>query len=231
MGLWLYIRYMILNSLGKGMNITEMVELFQKNRVPYLRNHILNPPNNHNAIISQWGRWWIEDTNDLGSNRGIFDEAIGCEGRRADIMFLEQSADKIFEIKGVAEIENNSNTDDDKYREKLNTLTLYDKSTEKFPDLKFAILSALIVIDKNNTVAKDLFTPLLEDIRNHSKGSRLSWIIFILFQVPPTTEYQQVNIPHKSGYDSTIFGRYMQEGAYAIFKEGKELTRIRWPFQ
>ncbi|MCZ7399367.1 MAG: hypothetical protein O8C62_06745 [Candidatus Methanoperedens sp.] len=212
------------------MNITEMVELFQKNRVPYLRNHILNPPNNHNAIISQWGRWWIEDTNNLGSNRGIFDEAIECEGRRADIMFLEQSADKIFKIKGVAEIENNINDDEDKYREKLGTLTLYDKSTEKFPDLKFAILSALMVIDKNNT-AIDFFTPLLEDIRNHSKDSRLSWIIFLLFKVPYTTEYQEVNTPHKLGSKTTIFGRYMQEGAYAIFKEGKELNRINWPIQ
>lgn len=212
------------------MNIIEMVELFQKNRVPYLRNHILNPPNNHHAIISQWGRWWIEDTNDLGANRGIFDEAIECKGRRADIMFLEQSADKIFEIKGVAEIENNNNDNENKYSDKLDTLKLYDESTEKFPDLEFAILSTLIKVDKNNT-AIDFFTPLLKDIRYYSKGSMLTWIIFLLFQVPHTKEYQEVNVPYDDRDERTIFGRYEEKGAYVIFKEGKELTRINWCFE
>lgn len=218
------------SMLGDGMNIIEMVELFQKNRVPYLSNHILNAPNNHHAIIGQWGRWWIEDTNDLGANRGIFDEAIRCKGRRADIMFLEESADKIFEIKGVAEIENNNNNNENKYSEKLDTLKLYDESTEKFPDLEFAILSTLNKIDENNT-ALDFFTPLLKEIRNYSKESKLTWIIFMLCQVHHTKEYHEVKVPYDDGSEHTIFGRYEREGAYAIFKEGKELTRINWGFE
>lgn len=94
--------------MGVSMDIINQLELFQKNRVPYLRKFVLNPPNNHNAIISQWARLWIEDTNDLGGNRGVFDEAIACKDkRRSDIMFLEQSSDKVFVKKKIGQNFNN----------------------------------------------------------------------------------------------------------------------------
>ncbi len=86
------------------MDLSKQIELFQKNRISYLQKHILNPPNNHHAIIDQWIRWWIEDTNESSDERGVFDEAKACKGgRHADLMFLEKSYGKdfptIFKIK------------------------------------------------------------------------------------------------------------------------------------
>lgn len=213
------------------MNITKMIELFQQKRIPYLRNHVLNPPNNHHAIIGQWERWWIEDTNESGVTKGIFDEAIACEGRRhADIMFLKKSPDEIFEIKGVAEIENNIEDDTNKYLYKLETLKRYDEMTDKFPDLEFVILSTIMVIDKNNTYL-DFFSPLLKEAKNYSKDSNLSWIIFILKVIKNNKTPREFNIPdYIPNYETYVwYNEYESQGAYVILQNGKELTKVGWP--
>ncbi len=211
------------------MDIIDQLELFQKNRVPYLQKYVLNPPNNHNSIISQWARWWIEDTNDSGANRGVFDEAIACKGkRRADIMFLEQYSDKVFEIKGVAEIENNIKDDENKYLEKLETLKLYD--TDKFPNIEFVILSTIMVIDKNNKTL-NFFSPLLEKAKDYSKDSSLSWIIYILTVFENHKTPRKFNVPNYiDGYETYVsYYEYENQGAYAIFQEGKEIKKENWP--
>lgn len=208
------------------MNMIEQLELFQKNRVPYLQKHILNPPNNHHAIINQWVRWWIDDTNDSNATRGIFDEAKACEGgRHADIMFLEKSSDNIFKIKGVAEVENNIRDNPNKFLEKLDTLKIYDESTDKFPDLEFVILSSILVNEKN----KEFFSSLLERAIDYSKDSSLSWIIFII-KIYENTKNEFYIPDYVSNYE-TYFEKYEygKEGAYIILQEGKELTKTNWP--
>lgn len=211
-------------------NISEMIQLFQKNRVPYLRKHILNPPYNHNAIISQWARWWIEDTSE-NAERGVFDEAISCEGkRRADIMFLEKSLDNFFEIKGIAEIENNINDDENKYLEKLETLKIYDEMTEKFPDLKFVILSTIMVIDNKNSYL-DYFTELLEETKKYSKDSCIYWIIYIIKIIENRKDPREFNVSDKvKGYPRYAwYHEYENQGAYVILQDGIEIIKENWP--
>lgn len=213
------------------MDIKEQIELFQKNRVPYLRKHILNPPNNHHAIIDQWIRWWIEDTNESNAVRGVFDEAIACKGKlRADIMFLEQSSDKVFKIKGVAEIENNINNDADKYLEKLDTLKIYDEMTDKFPDLEFAVLSTIVVADKNNTYL-DFFSQLLDEAKKYSKDSSRTWIIYTLIILENRKNPREFHIPdyrNSNCENYYLYNEYNNQGAYVVFQKGKEIKKENW---
>lgn len=211
------------------MDIINQLELFQQKRVSYLRNYILNPPRNHNAIISQWARWWIEDTKEEGVERGVFDEATACEsGKRADLMFLEKSSG-IFKIRGVAEIENKG----EKYLEKLETLKEYDDMTVRYPDLKFVILSTIMIIDRNNKT-KDYFSPLFEEAKKYSKDSNLSWIIYILrisencqtprlCRVPDTSRD-----PEDYKLDWNYF-EYENKGSYVILEKGIEIKNENWP--
>lgn len=212
------------------MDIIRQLELFQQKRVPYLRNYVLNPPNNHHTIIDQWARWWIEDTNESNVKRGVFDEAIACKGgkggRRADIMFLEQSPDKIFEIKGVAEIENNIRDNADKYLEKLETLKIYDEMTDKFPNLDFVVLSTIMVGDKNNTYL-DFFSPLLKEAKKYSKDSDLSWIIYALIVFENHKTPREFKVPNYiDGYETFVrYYEYHNQAAYVILHEGKEIKK------
>lgn len=212
------------------MNLIEMIELFQEKNVPYLSNHVLNPPNNHHTIIGQWARWWIEDTNN-GAKRGIFDEALACKGRRhADIMFLQKANDNIFEIKGVAEIENNIECKQDKYLEKLECLKIYDELEDKFPDLEFVILSTIMGIDKNDEFI-DFFTPLLKKVKEYSKESDLYWVIFILEVIDNRRTPREFHAPeyYKNSITYVWFNEYYKEGAYVILKSGEEIAKVNWP--
>lgn len=195
------------------MDMIEKIELFRQNRLPYIHRHILNPPNNHHSIIGQWERWWNEDTNIYNANRGVFDESITCDGRRADMMFLEESSNS-FEIKGVAEIENSNNIID--ILEKLDTLEKYDNSPKKFPDLEFVILCNAITVEDNKY---NYLLNLLKEARNKSKNSDLFWIIYILKIFNNPEHNMKFNIPG----DSSECLEYKNQGSYAILQFGKDI--------
>lgn len=203
------------------MNIVEQIELFRQKRLPYICAHILNPPNNHHSIIGEWGRWWIEDTNKNNTNRGIFDESIGCEGRRADIMFLEETSDNLFEINGVAEIENNNNTID--VLKKLDTLKIYDELSKKFPDLKFVILCNTITINDDN---KDHLSSILKYAQKKSEDSDLFWIIYIIKIFKNFENHREFNISD-SNLDDNF--EYKNQSSYVILQYGKIVKKENYP--
>lgn len=145
-------------------------------------------------------------------------------------MFLEKSQNEIFEIKGVAEIENNIEDDTNKYLYKLETLKRYVEMTDKFPDIEFVILNTIMVIDNSNTYL-DFFSPLLDEAKNYSKYSNLSWIIFILKISKNNKTPREFKVPdYIPNYETYVwYNEYEKQGAYVILQNGKELTKVGWP--
>src|SRR4030065_964202 len=109
--------------------LTEYQELILKSLKRYPFGRILRMKGKcHDALIGEWVNWWLKRKID----GMIFNPARGSKSgsRRyvADLMFLERFIEsEYFEVKGIAEIENN----EEKLSEKTNSLVSYENYSKQ----------------------------------------------------------------------------------------------------
>lgn len=184
------------------MKIKDMFQRFKYNR---LRNHVggLNP---HNAVIGEWIRWWVEDSQEPSDNRDrmVIEPPPYVQRRQADILFLEKDprspkAYPRYLVKGVAEIENKK----EKLVDKIDTLRKYERATEEiewedsdgstgtateqqYPDLKFGLLCSIIYPNTRDVDEVPELRNAIDKAKEYSNDSRMTWIIYVnSFQNPP----------------------------------------------
>ena len=126
----------------------------------------------HHGKIGEWIRWWIN----LNPGHMVINPAPRESMKRvyADILFLEEVSGKnLFEVVGVAEVEDKKK----KWIDKLQSLKAYGQNQKQFPDLKFALLCMSVYMDLTNE--KDVHE-LGKAVQNLSRHSRMDWILYML---------------------------------------------------
>lgn len=127
----------------------------------------------HDALIGEWINWWLSQN---ASNMIINPARASKSGSQtfyADLLFLEQfEGIEPYEVKGVAEIENN----EEKLMTKIDSLRSYEthKSGVEFdyPNLSFALFCYTL-----NLPNDDLTNRIWNRILEVSKDSHLLWVV------------------------------------------------------
>ena len=182
----------------------------------------------HDALIGEWVNWWLERKID----GMIFNPARGSKSgsRRyvADLMFLERfKGSEYFEVKGIAEIENN----EEKLSEKTNSLVSYENYSKQgckvYPDLEFAILCYRLDIP-NDALAQGIYNRIVEK----SESSDLLWIVCEIARSLNKDGKPQylIHMPgHVKGADSFWYYRNFSSVIFYCIKNGKQIEDIIVP--
>lgn len=126
----------------------------------------------HDALIGELANWWFSrDIVSMICNPARSSKA-GSRRYIADLLFLELPEDSdYYEVKGVAEVENNER----KFMDKLKSLMSYENYVKQglkaYPDLEFAILCYTLNIP-NDELAHKIYSKIFEI----SQDSSLLWI-------------------------------------------------------
>jgi hypothetical protein len=182
----------------------------------------------HDAIIGEWISWWLNQN----INGMICNPARGSKlGNRrciADLLFLEQfQGFDYYEVKGVAEIENNEN----KFIDKVKSLASYEnyvkRGSKVYPSLEFAILCHTLNLP-NDELAEKIYGRILEV----SEGSNLLWIICeigSLLRDNKEADYSIFMPNYVKGVDCFFYFRNFGSVIFYSIKNGKQIEDIVVP--
>ena len=174
----------------------------------------------HDALIGEWINWWFlqKDTEPMICNPARQSRS----GRRkyiADLLFLERFVEEEhYEVKGVAEIENNKN----KIFEKINSLKSYEDYTRRgnnaYPDLEFAVLCfTLKDIDYSEKIINKVYSI--------SDRSNLLWIICQINNVSNSEKYS-IHMPeYVKSYDYFYYTKNFDSLDLYYVKNGKKIHK------
>jgi len=136
------------------------------------------------------------------------------------LLFLERFKDvDYFEVKGVAEIENN----EEKILDKIKSLSSYEKYKKRgkiaYPDLEFVVLCCTI------KTPNDELTDIIHDnIIKISDNSRLLWIICEIGKSLQEQAHYSIHIPnYAEGYDLFFFNRDFDSINFYFIKKAKQI--------
>lgn len=192
----------------------------------------------HDALNGEWINWWLVKTKNSHERR-IINPAIQAvyNGKKciADILFCERDdRSKSYKVLGVAEVENNHH----KYLDKLKSLNAYifakgaKKKMEKFPDLKFVLLSTRLKTDKDG-YATDLHFELYEDIKEkiikYSLKSEVYWIYYQmkLKPHPDDSPDEMFDVDYLKNYDKFWYSHSFEDKPdYLIVRNGKIIKEM-----
>jgi len=126
----------------------------------------------HDAIIGEWINWWLTQEGDTRICNPARHSRLGSRRYIADLLFLERfEGYDYYEVKGVAEIENNES----KFMDKIKSLASYENYVKKgsavYPNLEFAIFCYTLNLP-NDELADRIYETLIDV----SKNSKLLWI-------------------------------------------------------
>lgn len=127
----------------------------------------------HSALVGRWIDWWLGQKidgmvcNPARGSRG------GCRRYFADLLFLELfQGEDCYEVKGVAEVENNR----EKFTQKIRSLASFEKYTRRgiraYPDMEFAAFCYTIDIPEDVLGQK-----IYDEIFDVCEESELLWIV------------------------------------------------------
>ena len=182
----------------------------------------------HDALIGEWINWWLGQN----INGMICNPARGSKlaSRRcfADILFLEQfKGEEHYEVKGVAEVENNKN----KFIKKIKSLTSYEEYTKRgsvaYPDLEFAIFCYTLATP-NDALAQKVYSKILKV----SQRSDLLWIVCEIGKClsdKETVNYS-IHMPnYVKGYNYFFYNRNFDSVILYFIKKAKQIGKIMVP--
>lgn len=143
-----------------------MIKDFKKlpyKRLPYMWGRC------HEALIGFWIDWWFSlNGKKLINNPGRKIQDHNSRWRTADIFFCKHKLNEIYNVVGIAEVENNRS----KWLEKLETLKAYiDTKVEKnkkFPSLDFVLLS-VIYDEKPKKITAKSYDAVINKAKDISK--------------------------------------------------------------
>jgi len=181
----------------------------------------------HDALMGMWIDWWFgQKINGIICNpaRGSMSSHRRCI---ADLLFLEQFQNEdYYEVKGVAEIENN----EAKFNDKVSSLSSYEKYTKKgfnaYPDLEFAVF-CYTLDTPNDVLANQVYDKVLEV----SEGSELLWIVCEIGRslTHGRPDYS-IHMPnYVRGYDYFYYDRNFSSVIIYSIRKGKQIQDISVP--
>ncbi|MEM2507314.1 MAG: hypothetical protein QXF61_09760 [Nitrososphaeria archaeon] len=126
----------------------------------------------HDAIIGEWINWWLTQKGDTRICNPARHSRSGSRRYIADLLFLERfKGYDYYEVKGVAEVENNES----KFMDKIKSLISYENYIKKgsavYPNLEFAIFCYTLDIPND-----ELSDRIYETLIDLSRNSKLLWI-------------------------------------------------------
>jgi hypothetical protein len=181
----------------------------------------------HDALIGELINWWLsQDIDGM-----ICNPARGSKSssRRyfADLLFLEQfQGFDYYEVKGVAEIENN----EEKLTDKIKSLASYEnyvkKGSKAYPNLQFAVLCYTLNVP-NDELAQKIYDAIVEV----SEDSSLLWIVCeIADSLRSEGEPYRIYMPnYVRGYDYFYYTRNFSSVILYTIKKGKQIGDITVP--
>ena len=181
----------------------------------------------HDALIGEWVNWWLGqkkvDCRICNPARG---SKIGSNRCTADLLFLERFYDEsYFEVKGVAEVENNEK----KILEKIKSLSSYEKHKKgertAYPDLMFTVLCYTINIPNDEIIEK-----IYNNVVHISKNSNLLWIVCEIGKSLEEEARHNIHIPNfVRGSDLFFYYRNFASINFYFIRNGKKIGDIFTP--
>jgi hypothetical protein len=182
----------------------------------------------HDALIGEWINWWLNQDIDGMICNPARGSKLGTRRCIAYLLFLEQfKGFDYYEVKGVAEIENNEK----KVMDKVKSLASYEnyvkRGSKVYPNLEFAILCYTLNLP-NDELAEKIYNRILEV----SEDSSLLWIACEVgnsLRSDKEADYSICMPNYAKGADYFSYCRNFSSVVFYGIKNGKQIEDIFVP--
>jgi hypothetical protein len=126
----------------------------------------------HDALIGEWINWWLSQGIDGRICNPARQSKSGSRRYIADLLFLEQfKGFDYYEVKGVAEVENDERRFMDKIKSLMSYENYFKKGSKVYPNLEFGVFCYTLHLPNEELAGK-----IYEKLVDVSNGSSLLWI-------------------------------------------------------
>ena len=182
----------------------------------------------HDALIGEFINWWFKQDIDGMICNPARGSKSGSRRYFADLLFLELfEGREYYEVKGVAEVENN----EEKFMDKIKSLASYEKYTRRgsiaYLNLEFAIFCYTL-----NTPNDDIPQKIYDKVIQISVSSALLWIVCEISKSlnnKDTVNYSIYMPNYVKRYDLFFYNRNFNSIIIYSIKKGKQIKNIIIP--